>query len=118
MFSVTGLEFSFTQAPESMKSVLQACWLLAVAFGNVIVVIVTKVHFFNSQAYEFLLFFGLMILNVLLFIWLALRYKYRNEDDQDIEQKIETTSIDPVNGKCESHSVVNGIENVAYMKDL
>lgn len=28
MFSVTGLEFSFTQAPQSMKSVLQAAWLL------------------------------------------------------------------------------------------
>lgn len=28
MFSVTGLEFSFTQAPNSMKSVLQAAWLL------------------------------------------------------------------------------------------
>lgn len=41
MFSVTGLEFSFTQAPESMKSVIQGCWLLTVAFGNVIVVIIT-----------------------------------------------------------------------------
>lgn len=29
MFSVTGLEFAFTQAPESLKSVLQACWLVS-----------------------------------------------------------------------------------------
>lgn len=33
MFSVTGLEFSFTQAPNSMKSVLQATWLL-VSFSS------------------------------------------------------------------------------------
>lgn len=32
MFSVTGLEFSFTQAPQSMKSVLQAAWLLVSDF--------------------------------------------------------------------------------------
>lgn len=28
MFSITGLQFSFTQAPESMKSVLQGCWMV------------------------------------------------------------------------------------------
>lgn len=48
MFSVTGLEFSFTQAPESMKSVIQGCWMLTVAFGNLIVVIITgKFIYFN-----------------------------------------------------------------------
>lgn len=41
MFSVTGLEFSYAQAPSSMKSVLQACWLLTIAIGNVIVSIIT-----------------------------------------------------------------------------
>lgn len=49
MFSVTGLEFAFTQAPTSMKSLLQACWLLTVAFGNLIVVIVAEVSLFQRQ---------------------------------------------------------------------
>ncbi|XP_075155497.1 peptide transporter family 1-like isoform X1 [Haematobia irritans] len=53
MFSVTGLEFSYSQAPLTMKSVLQACWLLTVAFGNVIVVIVAEAKFFKSQARDF-----------------------------------------------------------------
>lgn len=49
MFSVTGLQFAFTQAPESMKSLLQAAWLLTVAIGNLIVVIVAEVSIFDSQ---------------------------------------------------------------------
>ena len=40
---------SFIQAPESMKSVLQAAWLLNVAFGNIIVIIVAEAKAFDSQ---------------------------------------------------------------------
>ena len=36
------------QAPESMKSVVQAAWLLTTAFGDVIVVIVAGVKFFDQ----------------------------------------------------------------------
>ena len=75
MFSVTGLEFSYSQvilihikfdclifnmlflifyfviskAPKSMKSVLQACWLLTVAFGNLIVAIIADLKIFEEQ---------------------------------------------------------------------
>lgn len=49
MFSVTGLAFSYAQAPTSMKSVLQACWLLTVAFGNVIDIIIVGAKAFESQ---------------------------------------------------------------------
>lgn len=36
------MEILCSQAPASMKSVLQAGWLLTVAFGNVIVLIVAE----------------------------------------------------------------------------
>lgn len=84
MFSVTGLEFSLTQAPSPMKSVLQAFWLLTVTFGNIFVVIIAKIKVFDTQAGEFFLFSGLMVLNILLFIYLAKKYKYRSVVD-DIE---------------------------------
>jgi POT family proton-dependent oligopeptide transporter len=34
MISITGLEFSYTQSPKSMKSVVMAVWLLSVSLGN------------------------------------------------------------------------------------
>ncbi|XP_017755205.1 PREDICTED: solute carrier family 15 member 1-like isoform X1 [Eufriesea mexicana] len=76
MFSVTGLEFAFTQAPSSMKSLLQASWLLTVAFGNLIVVIVAEVSFFNRQIFEYILFAGLMFVDIIIFAIMARFYKY------------------------------------------
>ncbi|XP_050583070.1 peptide transporter family 1 isoform X3 [Bombus affinis] len=81
MFSVTGLEFAFTQAPASMKSLLQASWLLTVAFGNLIVVIVAEISIFDSQVYEFLLFAGLMFIDIIIFAVMAKFYKYVDEDE-------------------------------------
>lgn len=116
MFSVTGLEFSFTQAPESMKSVLQACWLLTVAFGNIFVVIIAELKFFNSQASEFLLFFALMAVDVVIFIILAMRYVYRPKstvEDGDGQPTNDGTSAMPM-GTNKSRS---GIVNTAYASD-
>lgn len=75
MYSITGLQFSYTQAPESMRSVLQGCWLLTIAVGNLIVTIIVGAKFFDSQIYEFALFAGLMFIDMAVFIWLAIRYK-------------------------------------------
>lgn len=55
MYSVTGLQFSYAQAPDSMKSVIQACWQLTVAFGNLIDVIVVGAKAFDSQVIFFFL---------------------------------------------------------------
>lgn len=74
MFSITGLEFSYSQAPMSMKSVLQACWLLTVAFGNLIVVLITETRLFDNPAYEVLLYSLLLFVDLLLFMYLAHRY--------------------------------------------
>lgn len=92
MFSVTGLEFAYSQSPSSMKSLLQACWLLTVAFGNVIVVVIAELKFFKSQAYEFFLFAVMMFIDMAIFALLAMRYKYvknvDSKDDSDIDNGI------------------------------
>src|SRR5213592_5280075 len=42
MVSITGLEFSYTQAPNTMKSSVMALWLFTVAFGELFVGLVNK----------------------------------------------------------------------------
>uniref|UniRef100_A0A3Q0R2D2 Solute carrier family 15 member 2 n=1 Tax=Amphilophus citrinellus TaxID=61819 RepID=A0A3Q0R2D2_AMPCI len=101
MFSITGLEFSYSQAPANMKSVLQAGWLLTVAFGNVIVLIVAEGAGLE-QWIEFLLFASLLLGVFIIFSIMAHFYTYvdpeevekiylensvREEDDSDLKKK-------------------------------
>ncbi|KAG5894367.1 hypothetical protein JTB14_015644 [Gonioctena quinquepunctata] len=67
MFGVAGLEFSFTQAPRSMKTVTIAGWYLSVAVGNFLVIIITQLNIFQSQAHEFFLFAILIVADMMLF---------------------------------------------------
>lgn len=70
------LNFSYTEAPASMKSVMMAFMYLTVAGGSLIVVLISGVAFFESQAYEFLFFAGIMFIDIFIFGILATRYKY------------------------------------------
>ncbi|XP_047226071.1 solute carrier family 15 member 2 isoform X1 [Girardinichthys multiradiatus] len=79
MFSITGLEFSYSQAPNNMKSVLQAGWLLTVAFGNVIVLIVAEGAGLD-QWKEFLLFAALLLGVCIIFSIMAYFYTYVDPD--------------------------------------
>ncbi|XP_043465232.1 solute carrier family 15 member 1-like [Leptopilina heterotoma] len=76
MFAISGLEFSFTQAPKSMKTITIAAWYLSVAIGNLLVIIIIQSRFFQSQANEFFLFAGLIMLNMLIFALMTRRYKF------------------------------------------
>ncbi|XP_017472596.1 PREDICTED: peptide transporter family 1 isoform X2 [Rhagoletis zephyria] len=94
MFSVTGLEFSYTQAPPSMTSVLQACWLLSVSIGNMLVVVIAELKFFDSQAAEFALFAALMIVDMFIFVLLTIPYKYvEHGEDPEANQVVVTPNI-------------------------
>lgn len=100
MYSVTGLQFSYTQAPESMRSVLQGCWQLTVAFGNLITTIIVGASIFKRQTYEFALFAGLMFLDMVIFMWLGIRYKaIPLEELEKIDEEERQKTLDAENKK-------------------
>eukprot|EP00158_Paraphelidium_tribonemae_P007267 Partr_v1_DN28174_c0_g1_i2_m55502 putative solute carrier family 15 len=74
LFSITGLEFAYSEAPDSMKSVCQAAWLLTVAVGNLLVAVVASSSMFNRAAYEFLFFAALIFAAMLVFMIMSRYY--------------------------------------------
>ncbi|XP_074155507.1 solute carrier family 15 member 1 isoform X2 [Sminthopsis crassicaudata] len=99
VFSVTGLEFSYSQAPSNMKSVLQAGWLLTVAVGNIIVLIVAGAGQFSEQWAEYVLFAALLLVVCIIFAVMAYYYTYVNpaeieaqfDDDDNKKRKFGKT---------------------------
>jgi len=85
--------FSALQAPASMKSVLQAGWLMTVAFGNLIVLIVAESALIDNQATEFFVFAGLMLLDVVLFSVMACFYAYVTFDRVDEAEKSDQSQL-------------------------
>lgn len=83
----------FPQAPSNMKSVLQAGWLLTVAVGNIIVLIVAGAGQFNEQWAEYILFASLLLVVCVIFAIMARFYTYVNpaeieaQFDQDEKKK-------------------------------
>lgn len=105
LFSVTGLSFSYSQAPESMKSVTQAGWLLTTAFGNLIDVFVAGVKM-SSQAVEFFFFAILMGITTVIFATMTYFYKYvdaghsdldlQTDDNQELMSSAAPSAVDPI----------------------
>lgn len=79
MFQITGLAFSYEQAPPKMKSIVIAFWALTVALGNLCVIPIAKLASFDSQAHEFLLFSALMFVDVLVFMYVAHHFERHNQ---------------------------------------
>lgn len=77
MVSVTGLEFAYTQAPRRMKSTIMGFWLLTVAFGSKLVILVTKLPDMGLSTF-FWVFAALMAGAAVLFGIRASFYRYRD----------------------------------------
>ncbi|XP_063103030.1 solute carrier family 15 member 1 [Cavia porcellus] len=102
VFSVTGLEFSYSQAPSNMKSVLQAGWLLTVAVGNIIVLIVAGVGHFNEQWAEYILFAALLLVVCIIFAIMAQFYTYVNP--AEIEARFDEEEKKKNSGKSDPYA--------------
>jgi POT family proton-dependent oligopeptide transporter len=74
LVSVTALEFAYTQAPPSMKSVIMSLWYVTIAAGSLLTAGVAKLNRFHGVWY-FAFFAGLMLIGALVFAWVARRYQ-------------------------------------------
>jgi len=81
MVSITGLEFSYTQSPNSMKSFIMGLWFLGVSLGNGITALVNAIIVnpdgsLKLTGSEYFWFFAiLMFVTAIAFLFVALRYK-------------------------------------------
>lgn len=82
MVSITGLEFSYSQAPKRMKSIIMAFWSLSVSAGNYLAAQVN--HFVQPDANSpprltgpdyYLFFAGLMAAAAVIFVFVAMNYR-------------------------------------------
>ncbi|HEX7652494.1 MAG TPA: MFS transporter [Verrucomicrobiae bacterium] len=88
LVSTTGLEFAFREAAPTMKSTIMSFWLLTVAFGNLLVAVLTEwlapKGGANAEAasvsYDrFMLYAGMMAATAVVFSLIAATYKYRDK---------------------------------------
>jgi len=78
LFSTTGLEFAFTQAPKSMKSIIMSFWLLTVCIGDSLISLITTLNekvLKTSLSGQFFLYAGMVVIVAILFGELAIIYR-------------------------------------------
>lgn len=81
MVSITGLEFSYTQAPKKMKSLIMSVWLMAVALGSAFTVLINwlmEIKVLNLEGPSYYLFFTVtMLITAVVFVFIAMTYQPR-----------------------------------------
>lgn len=98
MVSITCLEFSYTQAPKSMKSFIMSLYFLSMTVGNLMTAGVNKVIMIDEEssylegAKYFWFFSSLMFVAAILFVFVAQFYRgktYIQEEELDSAQALE-----------------------------
>ncbi len=98
MVSITGLEFSYTQAPPRLKSVVMSLWLLSVSAGNGITALINL--FIQDEAGEsrltgpdyYWMFAAMMGVVGVLFVFVAMFYRERTYTQDDAELEAEASA--------------------------
>lgn len=78
LFSATGLEFAFSQAPASMRSTITSLWNLTTTVGNFLVVLIVALAKDFSAAERFYFFAALMAAVAVVFGVFSVFYRYRD----------------------------------------
>jgi POT family proton-dependent oligopeptide transporter len=105
MVSITGLEFSYTQAPNKMKSAVMALWLFVVFLGNELVALLNLIvipwlrnygmPMETASSSYFRFFVLLMLATAVVYIFVARHYREKTYL-QSQEEPVDETVVSPV----------------------
>ncbi|XP_067119356.1 peptide transporter family 1-like [Centruroides vittatus] len=79
IYAISIIEFAYKEAPENMRSIVQAFLFVNVAFANFIILIIQQLKFLTEDSYRLFFYFGLGMLDIIVLIVLSYNYKYRND---------------------------------------
>ncbi|OQR68003.1 solute carrier family 15 member 2-like [Tropilaelaps mercedesae] len=110
LFAIPGLEFSYAQAPESMKTLILSFWAMTVGIGNVFVVILAQIGI-RKQSTEFMVFGSAMVVDMMILALIAYFYKpISSVSDRDNAVASETEPLlehsDQLNGGLIAESLI------------
>ena len=77
LVTVSGRTFAYEEAPASMKSLMQALWILTTSIGNFIIVIVAEANIGTGLILENIIYIILLVIATVLFFTSAHFYKCR-----------------------------------------
>jgi len=111
LFSVSGMDFAYTEAPKAMKSVMQAAYLLTITVGLWLLALMTSVSsstgmFLHQPSREAFTYAVLMFLDTAVFFLLMRRYlsrAHRHQADAPL-QPLETKAA--ANGVGDSGVII------------
>ncbi|KAI6243318.1 Peptide transporter family 1 [Aphelenchoides fujianensis] len=96
LFSITGLEFSYTQAAPSMKSIVGALFLLTTGIGDTCIVIFTLLFQNMNPVIVFFIYAALMFVVIVIFGFMAVFYydyaQFDKEDDDEDSELLDSSS--------------------------
>merc|ERR1719461_2230225 len=100
LLSTTALEFSYTQAPSSVKAISTALWYSTTAFANVVVIMLKSMETWTRDT-QLLASAGMVVLAMIGFILISLKFKvYSTHDierlDRDDDKEFLTGSSEDV----------------------
>jgi len=74
LVSVTALEFAYTQAPPSMKSVIMGLWFVTIGTGTLLTGVIAELNVFSGATFYWF-FTGLQLVAAVAFTAVAAWYK-------------------------------------------
>ncbi|CAL1288224.1 unnamed protein product [Larinioides sclopetarius] len=87
LFEVTGLDFSYCESPESLKSMVQGMWFFSNGIGNALFIIIQGISPMKKRSHEFFMYAVIMTISMFLFAILGHYFTY--VDDRMDEKQVE-----------------------------